>query len=102
MDAGLVPPGPRLRIERPIPGAIARFTANSIAVTMHKPLFDTYEAPADEWMLCRARKLDGVLLGVTHALHVDEVTLETLVAVTMSGQLLMGWVGRDGVEQAQM
>jgi hypothetical protein len=95
-DAGLVPMGPHLIIDRPIEGAIARFTATSIAVAIWLPIPEAYQAPAGGPILDQARALGGVLLGVTHAVNPDEeVTEETLFGAMMSGQLFAGWVRRD-------
>jgi hypothetical protein len=94
-DAGLVPIGPQLIIDRPIEGAIARFTPTSIAVAIRFPFPETYEAPAGGPILDLARALGGVLLGVTHAVNPEEVTEETLCGAMMSGQLFTGWVRPD-------
>jgi hypothetical protein len=45
--------------------------------------------------LDQVRALGGVLLGVTNAVHPDELTKETLFGAMMSGQLFTGWVRSD-------
>jgi hypothetical protein len=82
-------------MNRPIESAIARFTPTSIAVTIGFPAPETYEASAGGPILDQARALGGVLLGVTHAVHPDEVTEETLFGAMKSGQLFTGWVRLD-------
>ena len=90
-----MPMGRQLKVDRPIEGAIARFRPASIAVIMRDPISETYESPDSRPILDRARALGGVLLGVTHAVNPEELTMETLFGAIKSGQLLAGWIRRD-------
>ena len=96
MKAGLVPPGPRLKIPEPVDGAVAFITRTSVAVAFQIAPLRTYEAPADEETLECARARGGVLIGVTHAVHPGELTEKDLHAVMAGGQILMGWAGVHG------
>lgn len=73
--AGLVRPGPGLRLGEPVEGAVARFTGSSVAVTLQVPPFSVYEANAEEEILECARRRGGVLVGVTHAVHPGQLSV---------------------------
>jgi len=74
--AGLVPPGPELRIEQqPVAGAVAHLSRGEITVTVTTPPRGAYQAHARPEILGRARELRGVLLMVTHTVEPGELTL---------------------------
>jgi hypothetical protein len=100
IKAGLVPPGPALKLGVPVEGLIARITDSSVAVTLQIPPFSTYEAPADKETLDCARTRGGVLTGVTHALNPGDFSKEELHKAISSGQILAGWAGSHGPRQA--
>lgn len=96
-DAGLVPLG-QVVVDRPISGAIARITQDSLEVTMSVST-QTYSCGlllSEQYMLDRSRELEGVLLGVTHAIHPDKLDDQTLYQLLQSGKMIVGWVPLHG------
>jgi hypothetical protein len=99
--AGMRPFGPDFELERPIPGALARLTATSIAVTLQEPPYQTYEAPADARFLERARQIEGVLFAVSHARRPDRLTSQDeLTQLLASRHTLGGFVALQGSSTA--
>jgi hypothetical protein len=96
---GLVPPGRKLRFDRPLPGASAWLAVDLISVTVEGPPEAIYEANADRNVVARARELSGLLLMVTHTLDparlyaAPDRAWQGLRELLQSGQLICGWVG---------
>jgi hypothetical protein len=94
--AGLVRPGPELRLGEPVEGAVARVMDSSVTVVLQVPPFAVYEAPADERILDCARARGGVLIGVTQKLHPGNFDLDDLRETLADPRTLAGWVGLHG------
>jgi hypothetical protein len=94
--AGLVRPGPELRLGVPVEGAVARIMDSSVTVVLQVPPFAVYEAPADDRILACARAREGVLLGVTQLLHPGDFGFDDLRETLADPQTLAGWVCLHG------
>lgn len=98
-QAGLVPPGRSFVVDRPIDGAVARLTTDSIAVTLQVAPFPTYELDLEEHFRQEAARRKGVILGVTHLVDpwTDPPTFtRDLDTALRSGEILLGWVPLHG------
>jgi hypothetical protein len=96
---GMVPPGPKLRLHRPLPGLSAWLADDLISVTVETPPEPIYEVTAPREVVARARKLRGVLLMITHALHPADLyatpdgAWAKILKLIQSGQVICGWAG---------
>ena len=96
---GMVPPGPKLRLHRPLRGLSAWLADDLISVTVETPPEPIYEATATREVVARARELQGVLLMVTHALDpadlyaAPDAAWEKILKLMQSGQVICGWAG---------
>jgi hypothetical protein len=98
-SSGMVPPGRKLSLHRPVPGVSAWLADDLISVTVESPPGSIYEATATPDVVARARELHGVLLMVTHAL--DPASLyaapdrawQRIRQLIESGRVICGWVG---------
>jgi hypothetical protein len=72
-QAGLVPPGRDLELDRPVAGAVARTPRHAVAVTLEVPPYPTYDAHTQDDVAARIHEVGGVLLLVTHAVHPHQV-----------------------------
>jgi hypothetical protein len=108
---GMVPPGPKLRVHRPLPGLSAWLANDLVSVTVETPREMIYEATATREVAARARELRGVLLMVTHALDPADLyaapdgAWERIWKLMQSGQVICGWAGtarRRPAETIQM
>jgi hypothetical protein len=96
---GMVPPGRKLRLHRPLTGLSAWLADDLISVMVESPPESIYEATALRDVVARARELRGVLLMVTHA--VDPARLyaapdqawQGIRQLLESGRVICGWVG---------
>jgi hypothetical protein len=95
---GLVPPGRKLRLRRPLRGASAWLADDLISVAVQSPVETIYEASAPAEVAARARELRGVLFMVTHAVDpaalaaAPDRAMQSLWQVMQSGQVICGWV----------
>jgi len=95
-QAGLVRPGPELRLGVPVSGLVARVTDSSVAVVLQLPPFTVYEAPADERLLDQARALGGALIAVTPTLNPGDFAYSDLLVALGDPLTLAGWAGLHG------
>lgn len=92
--AGLRPPGEEFVVDKPLPGITGHVTARSLVVAFQVPtLSDGYEAPAERRFRGRARELGGFVLGITHAVNPDTLTVDQLIQIIKAKRLVMGWIG---------
>jgi len=95
---GMVPPGRKLRLGRPVRGASAWLADDLISVTVESPPETIYEATAPAEAVARARGLRGVLFMVTHALDpaalyaAPDRAMQNLLEIMQAGQVICGWV----------
>ena len=95
---GMLPPGRKLRFDRPLHGVSAWVANDLISVTVHFPLEAIYEANAATDVVTSVRKLRGLLLMVTHALDpahlyaTPDQAWANLRQLLQSGQVICGWV----------
>jgi hypothetical protein len=96
----MVPPGRKLRIRRPIPGATAALTPSAARVTMHDLPGDVYEsdlgAQNDDTDPFR-REITGqggILLAVTHVVDpaAGDGLASAITGAMREGRMLCGWV----------
>lgn len=91
--AGMVTPGPMLRIEQPIDGAVVRLAHGEVAVTLTESPPRTFAVNADPQFLAHARQAGGVLFAATYAVNPHEIReLRDLEPVLAGDRTLMGWV----------
>lgn len=95
-QAGLGQFGPRLPVDVPADGLVARVTDSSVAVVLQVPPFTVYEAPADERLLDQARRLGAVLFAVTPTLNPGDLTESDLRDALADQLTLAGWAGLHG------
>lgn len=95
-NAGLAPLAADGTVGTPIPGAFARVTEDSLAVSMKSAPFNSYEVPATPQALDAARRHNGVLFAVTQTLHPGEITPESLGRAMQAGEVLVGRVALHG------
>lgn len=95
---GMMPPGRKLRLSRPMRGALAWLSDDLISVTMESPPETIYESNAPAEAVARARELRGVLFMVTHALDpaalyaAPERAMRNLLGIMQDGRVICGWV----------
>jgi hypothetical protein len=95
---GMVPPGRKLRLSRPVRDASAWLADDLISVTVESPPETIYEATAPAEAVARARELRGVLFMVTHALDpaalyaAPDRAMQNLMEIMRAGQVIRGWV----------
>jgi hypothetical protein len=86
---GMVPPGRKLRLYRPLQGATAWLANDFISVTVGETE-TIYEATAPREVVARAKELRLVLFMVTHALDPAEMDARRVPDLLGSGQVIGG------------
>ncbi len=98
--AGLVPPGPGLRLHTPIDGAWGQFTAGIVTITMVNPPHEVYEcalAPQDGPFRRLIIQEGGIMLAIFQAVDPHSADLPAQVQQALShGHVLCGWVALRG------
>jgi hypothetical protein len=96
---GMVPPGPGLRLYKPINGATARLTATAVTITMQQPApSDTYTCGLTANDASFAREIAdqrGILLAATYDVDPDAGDVDLtrqFQSALRDGRLLCGWV----------
>ena len=98
--AGMVPPGRKLRIRRPIPGATAALTPDTARVTMRDLPGDVYESDigaendGTDPFRREITGQGGILLAVTHVVDpaADDGLARAITTAMREGRMLCGWV----------
>jgi hypothetical protein len=96
-QAGMVPPGPQLRLFQPIAGVTARLTTNAITVTMPPPaISDVYECELTESDTSFYREVSskrGIMLAATNAADPgSDDAARQLFDAMRADRVLCGWV----------
>jgi hypothetical protein len=99
-DAGMVPPGRKLRIRRPIRGATATLTPATARITLHDLPDDVYESDigaenaADDPFRREITSQGGIMLAVTHIVDpaADDGLGREIASAMREGRMLCGWV----------
>ncbi len=103
LNLGMVPPGPDLKLDRPLPGLSAWAANDLICVTVKTPPEAIYEASAQKEIADRAKKLRGIMFMVTHALDpaelyaAPELATRRLMELLQSGRVICGWAAISGM-----
>ncbi len=97
--AGMVPPGRKLRIRRPVPGVTARLTPATARITLRDLPGDVYECDLDaendgtDPFRREITSQSGIMLAVTHVVDPAAAQVTRLVLDAMrDGRMLCGWV----------
>lgn len=98
---GMVPPGPGLRLYKPITGATARLADTAVTITLQMPApSDAYECALTESDAPFAREIadqSGIMLAVTYAADPSSDYLARQFRDALrDGRLLCGWVTLEG------
>jgi hypothetical protein len=99
-DAGMVPPGPKLRTGRPIRGAAAELTAATARVTVRTLPDGVYESDLDaevgppDQFRAQITSQGGIMLAVSHFVDPDDggALAGQLTGAMREGRMLSGWV----------
>lgn len=90
---GLRPPGAELLLDRPLPNIVGLIAPAALVVRFRSIApNDGYDAPAEQTYRDRARELGGFLLGITHALDPNTLTVQDLQQALVTSQIILGWV----------
>jgi len=98
---GMVPPGPGLRLYKPITDATARLSGTAVTIAMQMPApSDTYQCALTESDAPFAREIadqGGIMLAVTYAVDPSSEDLgRQLRDALRDKRLLCGWVALEG------
>ena len=99
---GMAPPGPELRVYKPITGAAARLTPSAVTITMKMPApSDAYECAltaSDTRFAEEISSQRGIMLAVTYAADPDsdDDLVSQVQDALRTGRMLCGWVSLSG------
>jgi hypothetical protein len=99
---GMAPPGPDLRLYKPITGATARLTGSAVTITMRMPApSDAYECALTAGDVRFAEEISsqrGIMLAVTYAAdpYSDDDLARQFHEALRAGCVLCGWVSLSG------